>query len=114
VGYPQDQTLVSLFEQQVERTPHNVALVFEDKQLTYRQLNEKANQLAHYLRQHYQVGAGMLVGVLLERSEWMVAALLGVLKAGGAYVPIDRPTPGSASTTPSLTAPVLCCWIRLS
>jgi amino acid adenylation domain-containing protein/non-ribosomal peptide synthase protein (TIGR01720 family)/FkbM family methyltransferase len=86
------QTIHELFEAQVERTPDALALVSEDEQLTYRELNERANQLAHYLRE-LGVGAEQLVGLLMERSVGMVVSLLGVLKAGGAYLPLDPAYP---------------------
>ncbi|MDI5888451.1 non-ribosomal peptide synthetase [Flavobacterium yafengii] len=87
--YPQDKTIVDLFEDQVARTPNNIAIVFEDVVLTYQELNERSNQLASYLREHYVIEADDLVGIKLERSEWMIITILGVLKSGGAYVPID-------------------------
>ncbi|MEA5525870.1 non-ribosomal peptide synthetase [Nodularia spumigena] len=87
--YPEDQTLVDLFEQQVEKNPDHIALVFESQQLTYQQLNQKANQLAHYLIQNYPIQPDTLVGICVERSLEMIIGVLGVLKAGGAYVPID-------------------------
>ncbi|MDB9440359.1 amino acid adenylation domain-containing protein, partial [Sphaerospermopsis kisseleviana CS-549] len=86
--YPVGKCLHDLFEQQVELTPDAVAVVFDDQQLTYQQLNQKANQLAHYL-QSLGVGAEVLVGIYLERSLSMTVALLAVLKAGGGYVPLD-------------------------
>ncbi|NEO97868.1 MAG: amino acid adenylation domain-containing protein [Symploca sp. SIO2E9] len=86
--YPQDQCLHQLFEQQVERTPDAVAVVFAEQQLTYGELNCRANQLAHYL-QSLAVGADVLVGLYVERSLEMVVGMLGILKAGGAYVPLD-------------------------
>jgi amino acid adenylation domain-containing protein len=86
------QLLHQLFEQQAARTPAATALVYEQEQVTYAQLNERANQLAAYLRAR-GVGAEELVGVLMERSVEMVVALLGVLKAGGAYVPLDPEYP---------------------
>ncbi len=95
VAYPKDKTIVDLFEEQVARTPHNIAVVFEDTQLTYQQLDEKSNQLAHYLRENYQIRPDDLVGIQLERSEWVIIAILGVLKAGGAYLPIDADYPSS-------------------
>jgi non-ribosomal peptide synthetase component F len=88
----QEQCIHKLFEQQVEKTPHAVAVVFEDKQLTYQQLNNRANQLAHYL-QTLGVGPDVLVGICIERSLEMVVGLLGILKAGGAYVPLDPEYP---------------------
>ncbi len=95
VAYPKDKTIVDLFEEQAARTPHNIAVVFAGKELTYQQLDEKSNQLAHYLRENYQVRPDDLVGIQLERSEWVIIAILGVLKAGGAYVPIDADYPSS-------------------
>ncbi|MUG94289.1 amino acid adenylation domain-containing protein [Scytonema sp. UIC 10036] len=92
VDYPQNKFIADLFEEQVARTPHAVAVVFEDKQLTYQQLNCRANQLAHYL-QSMGVGADVLVGIYMERSFEMLVGLLGILKAGGAYVPLDPEYP---------------------
>ncbi|MEN8443422.1 MAG: amino acid adenylation domain-containing protein, partial [Cyanobacteria bacterium J06555_13] len=86
--YNQDQLIHRLFEAQVTKTPDAVAVVFEEKQLTYQELNQKANQLAAYL-QRLGVKPDGLVGVCIERSVEMVIGLLGILKAGGAYVPID-------------------------
>ena len=90
--YPQDKSIHQLFEEQVRRTPDAVAVVFENQQLTYHQLNCRANQLAHYLRT-LGVGADVLVGICVERSVEMVVGLLGILKAGGAYVPFDPEYP---------------------
>jgi len=90
--FPQDKCLHQLFMEQVERTPEHIAVVFEDQQLTYAQLNARANQLAHYL-QNLGVEPNMLVAVCLERSLEMVVGLLGVLKAGGAYLPLDSMYP---------------------
>ncbi|OBQ12656.1 non-ribosomal peptide synthetase [Anabaena sp. AL09] len=87
--YPQDQTLVTLFEKQAAKTPDQVALVFADRSLTYQQLNQKANQLAHYLIQNFQIQPNTLIGICVDRSLEMIIGLLGILKAGGAYVPID-------------------------
>jgi amino acid adenylation domain-containing protein len=81
-----------LFEAQVEKTPDAIAVSFEDKQFTYKELNVKANQLAHYL-QHLGVRENVLVGICLERSEEMIIGLLAILKAGGAYVPLDPAYP---------------------
>ncbi len=88
VATPQAERLHLPFEAQVARTPDALALRFNDQQLTYRELNERANQLAHYL-QSLGVGPESLVGIYMERSLEMVIALLGVLKAGGGYVPLD-------------------------
>jgi amino acid adenylation domain-containing protein len=83
-----------LFEAQVERTPDSVALVYGTERVTYQQLNERANQLARYLRAR-GVGVESLVGICLERSIEMVVGLLAVLKAGAAYVPLDPSYPES-------------------
>ncbi|NQZ20721.1 MAG: amino acid adenylation domain-containing protein [Colwellia sp.] len=93
MDYPKDKCIHSLFEQQAEDNPDNVAVVFEDTQLTYKQLNEKANQLAHYLKEHYEIKPDTLVGLCVERSLDMVIGLMGILKAGGAYVPLDPSYP---------------------
>lgn len=81
-----------MFEAQVSVTPDAIAVVFENKQLTYRQLNQRANQLAHHLRT-LGVGPEVLVGICMERSLEIVVGLLGILKAGGAYVPLDPAYP---------------------
>lgn len=90
--YPQDPCIHQLFEAQASKTPDAVAVVFADQQLTYRQLNQKANQLAHYL-QTLGVKPEVLVGICVERSIEMLVGLLGILKAGGAYVPLDPAYP---------------------
>jgi amino acid adenylation domain-containing protein/non-ribosomal peptide synthase protein (TIGR01720 family) len=86
--YPTNNCIHQLFEQQVKNTPNAIAVVFEEEQLTYQQLNHRANQLAHYL-QDLAVEPEVLVGICVERSIEMVVGLLGILKAGGAYVPLD-------------------------
>ena len=90
--FPSDQCIHQLFEQQVSKTPDAVALVYEHEQLSYLQLNAKANQLAHYLRT-LGVGPDARVAICLERGLEMIIALLAVLKAGGAYVPLDPAYP---------------------
>ncbi|MGE0127977.1 MAG: amino acid adenylation domain-containing protein [Blastocatellales bacterium] len=91
-SYSKSLSLHQWFETQVERTPDNVAVVFEGKPLSYRELNARANQLAHHLRR-LGVGPDVLVGMYLERSLEMVVGILGILKAGGAYVPMDTVYP---------------------
>src|SRR5208282_1763604 len=97
--YPKDKCLHQLFEEQVQRTPDNVAVAFEGQQLrdhasacgtvlTYAQLNARANQLAHHL-QALGVRPEVPVAICMERCPEMVVGLLGILKAGGAYVPLD-------------------------
>ncbi|MDJ0620296.1 MAG: amino acid adenylation domain-containing protein [Calothrix sp. MO_192.B10] len=90
--YPQDKCIHQLFEEQAERTPEAVAVVFEGESLTYFELNQQANQLAHYL-QELGVKPEVLVGICVERSHLMLVGLLGILKAGGAYVPLDPTYP---------------------
>ncbi|MBD2798471.1 AMP-binding protein, partial [Xenorhabdus sp. 18] len=90
--YPQDKTLPQRFEVQVEKTPDKVALVFEGETLTYRQLNQRANQLAAVIRQ-YSLQADTPIALYLDRSLEMVISILAVLKAGGAYVPISPAYP---------------------
>lgn len=80
------------FESQVKQTPNAIAVVFEDKKLTYEELNHRSNQLAHYLKQ-LEVGSEVLVGICMERSLEMIVAILGILKAGGAYLPLDPTYP---------------------
>ncbi|HYW19654.1 MAG TPA: amino acid adenylation domain-containing protein [Nodularia sp. (in: cyanobacteria)] len=92
VDYPQEQCIHQLFEEQVEKNPDAVAVVFENHQLTYRELNTKANQLAHYL-QRLGVKSEALVGIYVERSLDMIIAILAVLKVGGAYIPLDPAFP---------------------
>lgn len=92
VDYPMDVRLHEFFEAQVRRTPDATALVFEDQQLTYAELNSRANQLARYLRK-LGVAPESPVGVCLDRSVEMVVGLLGVLKAGGAYLPLNPRDP---------------------
>ncbi|RFM33510.1 non-ribosomal peptide synthetase [Chitinophaga silvisoli] len=93
VSYPHDKTIVTLFEEQVARTPDNIAVIAGERSVNYRELNSLANQLAHYLKSKYNIRRDDLIGVQLDRDEWMIIALLGILKAGGAYVPIDPAYP---------------------
>lgn len=92
VEYPIDRCLHQLFEAQVDRTPENIALVFEEQTLTYKDLNDQASNLARYLKKS-GVKPETLVGICMERSVEMVVGLLGILKAGGAYVPFDPAYP---------------------
>lgn len=90
--YPEQPCLHQLIEAQVERTPDAIAAVFDQQHLTYRELNQQANQLGHYL-QSLGVGPEVLVGICVERSLEMLVGLLGILKAGGSYVPLDPAYP---------------------
>ncbi len=91
--YPKDKCIHQLFEAQAQINPDNIALVFADKQLTYQELNEQSNQLAHYLTAHHHIKPDTLVGLCVERSLEMVIGILAILKAGGAYVPLDPSYP---------------------
>jgi amino acid adenylation domain-containing protein len=86
--YPQNKCIHQLFEEQVQKNPDAVAIIFQGQHLTYSELNHRANQLAKYL-QTLGVGAEILVGICLERSLEMIIGVLAILKAGGAYVPLD-------------------------
>lgn len=87
--YPRNKTIVELFEEQVEKTPDNIAVISENQELTYAELNNKANQLAQYLLDNVSIQRNDLIGVLLGHYETALIAVLGILKAGAAYVPID-------------------------
>ncbi|WP_423242486.1 condensation domain-containing protein [Zhouia spongiae] len=93
--YPKEKTIVDLFEEQVEKTPNRVAVVFEGKELTYCELNERANQLARYLHSNYKIESDTLIGIKMDRSLDIIISIIGVLKSGGAYVPIDPEYPQS-------------------
>ncbi|HEX9987859.1 MAG TPA: amino acid adenylation domain-containing protein [Chloroflexia bacterium] len=90
--YPQGRCIHQLFEEQVQRTPDAVAVILGQEQVTYTELNSRANKLARHLRK-LGVGPEVLVGLCVERSIEMVVGLLGILKAGGAYVPLDPSYP---------------------
>lgn len=93
--YPKDKTISQLFEDQAKKNPDKIALVFKEQQLTYKELNEKSNQLARYIRNKYkekskeELTADTLIALYLSRSLEMIIGILAVLKSGGAYVPID-------------------------
>lgn len=93
-AYTADRTLVELFESQASKTPDAVALEYEGEMLSYDQLNQRANQLARYLRAR-GVGPEVMVGLMLPRGLEMIVGLVGILKAGGAYVPLDSDYPRS-------------------
>lgn len=90
--YPKDKTIHQLFEEQVERTPDNIALVFEDNIMTYKELNQKSNQLARILRDK-GVKPDSIVGIMVNRSLEMMVGMLAILKSGGCYLPIDPDYP---------------------
>ncbi|UKO95748.1 non-ribosomal peptide synthetase [Nostoc sp. UHCC 0870] len=92
ISYPDTKCIHKVFEEQVEQTPDAIALVYENESLNYRELNDRANQLAHYL-QTLGVKQEVLVGICVERSLEMIIGILAILKAGGAYVPFDPAYP---------------------
>ncbi|APC91244.1 Long-chain-fatty-acid--CoA ligase [Francisella sp. MA067296] len=98
-AFPQDKTIDQLFEEQVAKTPDNIAVVFEDKQLTYKELNQRSNQLARYIKDKYrsitnqQLQPDTLIALYLDRSLEMIISILAVLKSGAAYVPISPDFP---------------------
>lgn len=96
--YPIDQGIHELFEAQVYRTPDAIALVFKDEQLTYQELNQRANQVAHALRRE-GIRPETLVGISMNRSPLMLVGLLGILKAGGAYLPLEPAHPAARLAT---------------
>ncbi len=97
--YPRDKTIHQLFEEQVEKIPDNIAVVFENLSLTYRELNERSNQLAHTIRKEYrkcrktELKGDILIGIYVERSPEMIIGILGILKSGAAYLPLDIDEP---------------------
>lgn len=91
--FPRDKTLPDLFEAQAALTPNRIALIFGDTELTYRELNEQSNRVAHFLSDNYALQPDERVAVLMDRSERLIISLLGIMKAGGAYVPIDPAYP---------------------
>lgn len=93
-NFPHEQGIQQLFERQVVKNPNAIAVSFEKQALTYRELNQRANQLAHFLRRN-GVGPDILIGICMERSLEMIVAVIGILKAGGAYVPIDPGYPAA-------------------
>ncbi|TPG68247.1 amino acid adenylation domain-containing protein [Brevibacillus laterosporus] len=92
-SFPREKTISEWWEVQVKKTPDRIAVVYKDQSLTYKEVDERANQLAHHLRRHAFVQADDCVGVMVERTEQAVISLLAVLKSGAAYVPIDPTYP---------------------
>ncbi len=98
-AYPFEKTMQEVFEEQAERTPNNLALVFDNKYLTYKELNQKANQLAHTIRKEYykligeKITSDTLIGIYIDRGINMIIAILAILKSGAAYVPFDLNDP---------------------
>lgn len=92
-NFTTDLCIHELFEQQVVANPDNTALIYDSEHVTYKELNDKSNQIAHYLRDNYSIQPDTLIGLCVGRSLEMVVGLLGILKAGGAYVPLDPSYP---------------------
>ncbi|HYE55538.1 MAG TPA: amino acid adenylation domain-containing protein, partial [Chitinophagaceae bacterium] len=88
-AYPAQETIISLFEKQVAQTPDNIAFRFAASSMTYAELNELSSRIACWLHQAHYVQRGHLVGVMMEREQYLLPAIYGILKAGAAYVPID-------------------------
>ena len=93
VDYPKDKTVIELFEEQVKKTPNNIAIVFEGKEITYKELNDKANKIANFLRIEKGIKSNDIVALIFKRSFEMIIAILGTLKSGAAYLPIDPDFP---------------------
>ncbi|MCP4179820.1 MAG: AMP-binding protein, partial [bacterium] len=91
--YPQDKTIVDLFEEQVKKTPDNIAVVFDDVELTYREVNEKANATGHFLLNTFNIKSEDFVGILMERSEHMMILILALWKIGSVYIPLSPSNP---------------------
>ncbi|MCQ2515227.1 MAG: AMP-binding protein, partial [Ruminococcus sp.] len=92
LDYPKNKTVVEMFEEQVTRTPDNIAVIFEEESITYRELNERANVIAHRLRTE-GIKPDDFVAIIAERSIEMIIGIFGIIKSGGAYVPIDPSYP---------------------
>ncbi|MES1159433.1 MAG: amino acid adenylation domain-containing protein, partial [Bacteroidota bacterium] len=93
-AYPDNKTMIGLWEEQVQRSPDNTALLYGDnRQMTYKELNAAANKLGDYLRKKYRITPDELTAIKLDRNEWLIIAILATLKSGGAYVPIDPDYP---------------------
>ncbi len=91
--FPRDKTIANLFTKQVKNVPDHCALVFENKNISYKELDLVSNQFANYLIKTHQINPSDFVGMLIQRSEWIVICILGILKAGATYVPIDIDAP---------------------
>jgi fengycin family lipopeptide synthetase D len=92
-GFNRQITISELFEEQVQKTPGNIALVFNDKKFTYKELDEQANRIANEIKQGLNVKPDDIIGILASRSELMIIGILGILKSGAAYLPIDPEYP---------------------
>ncbi len=93
VDYPIDKTVLDIFEQQVKSSPENIAVIYKNKVLNFKELDHLSNKLARHLVESYKVKTDDLIGIMMERSEWTIVSILAILKAGGAYVPIALNNP---------------------
>ena len=84
-----NKTLNELFEEEVEKSKDKIAIIYEDVKLTYKELNERSNQLAHYLRSLVEINPDDIIALLLDKSELMIISILAIWKSGAAFVPID-------------------------
>lgn len=91
--FPLHLTIADLFEQQVEKTPKNIAIAFDYMTFTYRRLNDYSNKVANYLKKHLTLAKEELIAIMADRSEWTVISMLGILKAGAAFLPLDPAYP---------------------
>ncbi len=91
--YPRDKTVIELFEEQVEKTPNSIAIVFEDEKITYKNLNEMSNKLANYLREEKKIGVNDIVGIMMDKSSRLIVTILACLKLQACYIPIDNSYP---------------------
>jgi amino acid adenylation domain-containing protein/non-ribosomal peptide synthase protein (TIGR01720 family) len=95
IAYPGNKTIVDLFAEQVIKTPQHIAVVADNSSLTYQELDERSNQLANYLLENYKVKPEDVIGIMLDRSDRLIIAMLAIWKAGAAYVPVDMEFPAS-------------------
>jgi non-ribosomal peptide synthetase component F len=89
MDYPEDKLINELFEETVEKYPNNIAVVYEEIELSYKELNEKSNQLSNYLRNNFNIKPDDIIALCLDKSELMIITILAVWKSGAAYVPMD-------------------------
>ncbi|KAB8151547.1 amino acid adenylation domain-containing protein [Kordia sp. TARA_039_SRF] len=93
ITYPTDQTILDVFTERVLENPNEIAVVFQDTKLTFKELDEVSTQLANYLIQNHAITKGSLIGFKLERSEWVIVSIFAILKTGSAYIPVDPSYP---------------------
>ncbi len=107
--YPNNLTIPEVFEKRVQESPNAIAVVYEDKQLTYKELQDLSNKFAQFIKQTYKIKPNDTVGIQLDRNEWFIVAFLGVLKLGGIYVPIDPEFPEDKINFIKEDAGCVCC-----